>query len=186
MAKKKDVFEKVVEIPEGVTVEIKGEIIKEIIARKGDKENRRTFDSRIVDMEVKDNKIIIRVSKKLGPKKKMFLNTWVAHVKNLLRGLIEPFVYKLKIVYSHFPMKVKIEGDKVIIENFMGCKKERVAKIYNSKVTINKDIIIVESTNIEDAGKTASAIEQATRIKRKDLRKFQDGIYIIEKAGKKV
>ena len=40
--------------------------------------------------------------------------------------------------------------------------------------------------NKERTGRIASNIEQAVRITGKDRRRFQDGIFIIEKAGKKL
>ena len=46
--------------------------------------------------------------------------------------------------------------------------------------------IIVEGIDKEATGQTAANIEQATRITKWDRRVFQDGIYIVEKAGKPI
>ncbi|MEM4727737.1 MAG: 50S ribosomal protein L6, partial [Candidatus Bathyarchaeia archaeon] len=47
---------------------------------------------------------------------------------------------------------------------------------------VKGDDIILEGINIEDVGQTAANIQQATKTKRKDPRKFIDGIYVYEKS----
>jgi large subunit ribosomal protein L6 len=51
-----------------------------------------------------------------------------------------------------------------------------------SSVAVQGDELIVAGINKEHVGQTAANIEQATRIKRRDPRVFQDGIYCIEKS----
>ena len=51
-------------------------------------------------------------------------------------------------------------------------------------VNVNGDIVEISSRDIELAGLTATRMEQLTRVTRRDRRVFQDGIFIIEKAGK--
>ena len=114
------------------------------------------------------------------------LYTFKAHINNLIRGIKEGFTYKLKICSSHFPMSVSVEGDEVIIKNFLGERAPRKAKIMEGvKVEISDDIINVYGVDKEKTGQTAVRIEQATRIKKRDKRIFQDGIYLIEKPGRK-
>ncbi|MBS7635615.1 50S ribosomal protein L6, partial [Candidatus Bathyarchaeota archaeon] len=89
---------------------------------------------------------------------------------------------KLKIVYAHFPISVKVNGNKIIIENFMGERSPRTAKIIGDvKVSVKGDDVIIQGINIEDVSQTAANIEQATRIKNRDPRRFLDGIYVYEK-----
>ncbi|MFH0936330.1 MAG: 50S ribosomal protein L6 [Candidatus Woesearchaeota archaeon] len=84
-------------------------------------------------------------------------------------------------------MNVSIKENNIIINNFLGEKIPRKAKILpNVKVDIQGDIIVLESNNKESAGQTAANIEQATRITNRDRRIFQDGIFITEKAGKSI
>jgi len=100
----------------------------------------------------------------------------------MITGVTKGFTYKLKIVFSHFPISVKVQGDKILIENFTGEKTPRIAKIVGTaKVTVKGDDVIVQGINIEDVGQTAANIEQATKIKKKDPRIFLDGIYIYER-----
>ncbi|HDD40325.1 MAG TPA: 50S ribosomal protein L6, partial [Nitrososphaeria archaeon] len=46
---------------------------------------------------------------------------------------------------------------------------------------VRGDDVIVKGIDKQAVGQTAANIEQATKIRRKDLRKFLDGIYIYEK-----
>jgi large subunit ribosomal protein L6 len=88
----------------------------------------------------------------------------------------------MKIVFAHFPMTVKVTGDKVNIDNFLGERHPRVAKIVGSaKVNVKGDEVTVTGINKEDVGQTMANLEQATKIKGRDPRVFQDGIYLINK-----
>jgi len=105
----------------------------------------------------------------------------------LIKGLSEPFVYKLKICGSHFPITVKVEGKNIIISNYLGEKVPRKCRIVgDAEVKVDGNIITVTSNNKEYAGMTAGIIEKTVQIKLHDRRIFQDGIYITEKAGNKV
>jgi len=119
-------------------------------------------------------------------KEKMVLKTLKAHIENMLMGTKRDFVYSLKICSGHFPMTVTQEGNKIIIKNFLGEKVSRSAKILeNVKVEINKDVITLSGFDIEAVGQSAANLEKSTRITNRDRRRFQDGIYITNKAGEK-
>ncbi|MEK6812853.1 MAG: 50S ribosomal protein L6 [Nanoarchaeota archaeon] len=115
---------------------------------------------------------------------KMVLYTLLAHARNMVQGAAQGFTYKLKICYVHFPMTVKVEGSTVVISNFLGEKIPRKSRILeNVKVKVEGEIIVVEGADLEKVSQTAANIEMTTRITRRDRRRFQDGCYIIEKAG---
>src|SRR5690606_1375479 len=98
------------------------------------------------------------------------------------KGVTEGFTYRMKIVYAHFPMSVKVAGDSVVIENFLGERHPRRARIVgDTKVQVKGDEVEVSGINKEDVGQTMANIEQATRIKGRDPRVFQDGIYLVSK-----
>jgi len=100
----------------------------------------------------------------------------------MIKGVTKGFTYKLKIVFSHFPITVKIKEKTLIIENFTGERNPRKAKIMgDTKVTVKGDDIIVQGINLEDVSQTAANIQNATKIRRKDPRVFLDGIYVYEK-----
>ncbi len=167
-----------IEIPEGVNVSYKNYMLH-VKGPKGELD--REFKHDRVEMSVEDGKIVIYCAL---PKKKDYslAGTWEAHVRNMVKGVTGGFEYHLKILFAHFPMKVSVKGDKVVIENFLGERSPRYAKIYGDvKVEIKGDLVVVKSVNKEHAGQTAANIERATRIKDRDPRVFQDGIYIVKK-----
>jgi large subunit ribosomal protein L6 len=101
----------------------------------------------------------------------------------MITGVKKGFTYKLKIVFSHFPISVKVQGNTVLIENFTGERNPRRAKIVgDAKVKVVGDDVIVQGINLEDVSQTAANIEQATKVRRKDPRVFLDGIYLYEKS----
>ena len=72
-------------------------------------------------------------------------------------------------------------------KNFLGEKSPRTLTLKkNVSIKIEGDLIAIESPNKELAGQMASDIELLTAKANRDLRVFQDGIYMIEKAGKKI
>jgi len=175
--------ERLVEIPKEVEVEVSGDTVNGYLVRaKGPLgENEKFLKYRGVYIEKTDGKIRVYTNEKKSRVKAM-VGTFASHINNLLKGVKDGFEYKLKIVYSHFPMKVRVEGDEVIIENFLGEKYPRKAKIFGRvKVDIKGNDIIVRGIDKEECGQTSANLEQATRIKNLDVRVFQDGIYIVEK-----
>ena len=115
------------------------------------------------------------------------MNTIASHIKNMIKGVQEKFEYQLKICFSHFPINVEIKDKEAIIKNFLGEKIPRKTKIPEGvEVEVDKDIIKVRSVNKELAGQVAADFEIATKIRKRDKRVFQDGIFIINKAGKEI
>ena len=172
-----------IEVPEGVSISVNE---NEFTVKGNGKEIVRSFDLGKVKAEVKDNKLVLTAKGATRRESKMIGTTW-AHLKNMIKGTAEDFVYQLEVCNVHFPMNVKADGDKIIIKSFLGETTERVAKILpNAKVDIKGTAITVSSNNIEAAGQTAANLEKATRLTGRDRRIFQDGIFITEKPGRKI
>lgn len=172
-----------IEIPENVQINVDDNIIK-IKGPKGEVEKK--LHNPLVKLE-KTEKEIILSTQKSTKKEKRVINTFRAHINNLLKGVNEPFLYKLKVCSSHFPMTVTVEKDKLVIKNFMGEKIPRKAKILpNVNVKLNGDIVTVESASRELSGQTAANIEKACRRSGFDKRVFSDGIWMFHKAGKDI
>ncbi len=171
-------IKKEVPIPPEVKVEMSGSEMT-VSGPKG--ELKRNFVHPRLKIELKTDAAVVycELPKK---KEKALIGTWAAHIANMIKGVTEGFEYHLKLVYSHFPVKISVKGDRFLIENFVGEKRPRYAKILDGvKVSVEKDIVKVKSTDKEKAGQTAANIEKATKIRGFDLRVFQDGIYIIKK-----
>jgi len=169
---------KTVKIPENVRVNLDGKIVEVI----GDKARLvRDFSHAPVLIQLEDGEVKISA---FWPRRKeaAIVGTVCSHIENMIRGVTKGFTYKLKIVYSHFPISVKVEGKKILIDNFTGERSPRVAKIVeDTKVIVKGEDIIVQGINLEEISQTAANIEQATKVKSKDPRVFLDGIYIYEK-----
>jgi len=113
------------------------------------------------------------------------VRTVCSHLDNLFVGVTRGFVYKLRAVYSHFPINVSLNGDVVEIRNFIGEKRVRKVQLLPGvKFTRSdavKDQIELNGIDIAAVSLTAAKIQQITNIRHKDLRKFLDGIYVAEK-----
>jgi len=173
----------IIEIPTGVEVEIKKD---EVIMKSGGKEAKREFHLPKIKLEKKENQIIFSCPKATKRELKL-MNTAVAHVRNMIKGFNEAFVYKLEICNVHFPMTAKVEGSELVIKNFLGEKIPRRANLLEGvDVKVSGNIVEVSSHNRELAGQTAANIEISTKLRGRDRRVFQDGIFLTDKPGRKI
>ena len=171
------------ELPEGVSAIVENRIMK-IQGPKGVVE-RKLLIPRVI-VRVENNKIIMEAKKATKREYKM-MATYRAHFKNMIKGVTQGHVYKLKILSSHFPMQVSYKNNVLEVRNFFGEKHPRKLVIPQGvQVKIDGQLIILEGIDKELVGNTASLIEKLTRRTGFDPRIFQDGIYIIEKDGKKI
>jgi len=166
-----------IEVPEGINVEIKD---REISVKKDGNEFSRKYKGFEVRKEG-NNLILINI--KATKKEKKLIKTFAAHLRNIMKGLKEEYVYQLKVCFVHFPVSLELKGDILLIKNFLGEKVPRRAKILPGvKAKIEKDTITISSYDKEKAGQTAANIETASKIRNRDRRVFQDGIFITKKA----
>lgn len=100
----------------------------------------------------------------------------------MIIGVTKGYRYYLKIIFTHFPMSVKVVGSEVQITNLIGEKNIRRAQILPGvKVTIKGEDIIVEGIDLEKVAQTAANIERVSKISGFDRRVFGDGVYIYKK-----
>ena len=181
--KMKKKLSKIIEVPKGIEINLEG---NKLTVKGPEGENKKTFNITNLIFEKKDNQIIMRCEKATKKEKKM-MNTISAHIKNMIKGVQKKFEYKLKVCFSHFPITVEIKESEAIIKNFLGEKIPRKVKIPGDvEVEADKEIITITSFDKELAGQTAANFETATRIKKKDRRIFQDGIFITNKDGREM
>ena len=171
-------IKKIISIPEGVTVTFE----KNVLSASGPKGTiTRFLWYPGVNIDVNGSEIIVD-SVSSRTKQKAMVGTYTSHITNMMKGVVDGFEYHMKVVYSHFPMQIKVNGKQFVINNFLGEKKPRVSNILGeTSVKASGDEVIVTGINKEDVGQTAANIEQKTKIKRFDPRVFQDGIYIVGK-----
>jgi large subunit ribosomal protein L6 len=167
-----------IEIPSEVKVQFKGNTLK-VEGPKGTL--IRNFSHPKISMKVTKNRIVIE---SIMPKKKegALVGTWEAHVSNMIVGVTKGFIYTMKVVYSHFPVKTILKGDEFVIENFLGESHPRKAKIVGeTKVEIKGDTVTLTGIDLEHVSQSCANIELATKIRSYDPRVFQDGIYRVGK-----
>lgn len=167
-----------VQVPDGVEIRLE----EKKITVKGTKGTlSRDFSG--VPISIDSNGNVVRISAEWPRKKEAALvGTLYSHVLNMVKGVQKGFTYKIKIVFSHFPISAKVQGKSVLIENFTGERRARRAKIIGDvKVRVEAEDIVVQGLNLEDVSQTAANIEQATRVRRKDPRVFLDGLYVYER-----
>lgn len=113
------------------------------------------------------------------------VRTVCSHIENMIVGVTRGFTYKMRFVYSHFPINVAISGNTVEIRNFLGERRVRKIDLLPGVTYVRsesvKDQIELSGTDIVNVSLTAAKIQQATNVRHKDLRKFLDGIYVSEK-----
>lgn len=171
-------MERKTKIPDGIEAEIND---NEVIIKKNGEQLREKFQLGKINLEKKENHVKIQVDNPRR-KEKALAGTIQGKIQNMIKGLQEGYEYKLRAIYKHFPMNINVEGNKVKIQNFAGEKEPRYSKVKeDTEVEVKGEEIIVKGRNKADAGQTAANLEQATWIKNKDPRVFEDGIYIIEK-----
>lgn len=168
-----------IEVPEGVTVSIDGN--KKVTVKSDKATLIRNFSYANVLMEAKDNTVRVWAE---WPRKKeaALVGTINSHIRNMITGVTKGYTYKMKIVFSHFPITVKLQDKSVVVENFTGEKRPRKLKIVGDvKVKLETEDIIIQGNNLEDVSQTAANIENGTRVTNKDPRVFLDGIYVYER-----
>ena len=132
-----------------------------------------------------DESVVVIESDAEDAKTDATVGTFESHVRNMIHGVTEGWEYRMEVFYAHFPMQVSVDGDQVLIKNFLGEKAPRRAKVRgDTEVQVDGEEVILSGPNKEDVGQTAADIEQLTRVKDKDTRVFQDGVYITEKPTK--
>ena len=113
------------------------------------------------------------------------VRTVCSHVENMIIGTTRGFLYKMRFVYSHFPINVSTSGENIEIRNFLGERRVRKVKLPEGVVYLRsedtKDEIQLSGIDITQVSLTAAKIQQSTNVRHKDLRKFLDGIYASEK-----
>ncbi len=159
-----------VAIPEGVTVEIDG---RNVTAKGPRGTVTKTF-SAVIKIEKKDNELVVNG----GEKERAYIGTVNSILSSMVQGVSEGFSKSLKILYAHFPVTLEVKGDRVLVKNFIGEKYPRKSRIIgDTKVEVKGQSVTISGPDKEAVGQTAANLRAAMKIRKKDSRIFQDGIY---------
>lgn len=172
-------------------VEIKSRIVK-VTGKKG----TLTRDFKHINMdlfitdsepdeETEETHRIVKLDLWFGTRKQLScVRTVCSHILNMFTGVQRGFCYKMRFVYSHFPINVTTNANMVEIRNFLGERRVRKVELPEGVSYLRsadvKDEIQLSGIDIAKVSLTAARIQQATCIRKKDLRKFLDGIYVSE------
>lgn len=165
------------EIPEGITVNIQGTSIE----TKGSLgSNKRAFNDSLIKVSKKENRLIIEITKVSGLLKKAAKTqiSFKRELENDMKGVNTLFEKRMRVVFAHFPITVEVKGDKVYINNIIGERVPRISDIVGTtKVEAKGQNVRVYGTSLDDVSQTAANIRQICKIRNKDSRVFQDGVY---------
>ncbi len=178
MSTKVQEFKDHVDIPQGVTVTVNKHMVS-FVGPLG--KTFKSFRSIPINVKVDEGKVLLTA---IGSKKRDYaiLHTARSIVRNICEGLVTGYTIKMKVVFSHFPITVKVDGKKILIENFQGERAPRITHIVgNTKVTPKGDDVVLTGDVWTDITQTAANIELRSKVKNKDHRVFLDGIYVFEK-----
>ena len=182
-------------VPEGVTASSKCKVIT-ITGPRG----TLTKDFSHINMELQiiegtpasdeeeATPTVIRVQLWFANRKQLAcVRTISSHITNMITGVTKGFLYKMRFVYSHFPINVTLSGNTVEIRNFLGEKRVRKVELCEGVEYVRsssvKDQIELSGNDLTMVSLAAAKIQQATNVRNKDLRKFLDGIYVSEKGA---
>ena len=97
------------------------------------------------------------------------VRTICSHIENLFTGVTRGFLYKMRFVYSHFPINVTLSGETVEIRNFLGEKRVRKVPLLKGvkyERTANvKDQIELSGIDIAAVSLVAARIQLATNVR---------------------
>lgn len=156
-----------IEIPDGVTFQVDG---SKVSAKGPQGEVVKVF-SKNATIKLDGNKISVTADKALKGTIESLLNSMAV-------GVTTGFTKKLKVLYAHFPISIEVKGNEVTIKNFLGERQPRKTVLVGStKLDVKGQNITVSGPDKEAVGQTAANLRTTTRIRDKDGRIFQDGIY---------
>merc|ERR1719473_623954 len=110
-------------------------------------------------------------------------------VSKMIIGVLTGYRYKMRLIYAHFPINVSFTDNNKCIEirNFLGEKVVRKCDMIGEsivKLGKLKDELYIEGNDLEDVSQSASRIHLSCMVRKKDIRKFLDGIYVWAKGPK--
>lgn len=170
-----------IEIPEDITLSIDG--MK--LTFKGKKGEIQKDFSHVKKVDIQYKEKIVTLSSYFPRRStEATLGTLRSIIQNAIEGVTKGYTYKMKIAYSHFPITVATDGNKILVKNFIGERSPRVtykAGSHSIDVKATKEDVVISGIDKEEVGQTAANIQRICRIRQKDKRIFQDGIYVYEK-----
>lgn len=175
-------YKEEMEIPEGVKVTLDGNHHITVKGPNG-KITKDFSHVRGIKVSIEGNKIFFSTN---FPKSGTLAltKTIINLIKNLIIGVQTNYKYICKVCYSHFPCTVEVKPNKkeIHVINFLGERAPRVTHyLDNVEVKVEGEDVILIGPDKETLGQTAANIQKCCRIRKKDPRVFQDGVYLYKR-----
>ncbi len=159
------------EIPQGINVRVDGRIV---IVKGPQGEVKKTM-AKTTKVSVSGNSVSVESA---DPAMK---GTAEAIIEGMMAGASEGYTKNMKLLHAHFPISIEVKGSEITIKNFLGEKQPRKTVLVGStKVQAKGQSVTISGPDKEAVGQTLANIRQAMKIKDKDGRVFQDGLYDAE------
>ncbi len=171
------IFMASVEIPSGITVSVSGNVV---ITKGALGTNERTFNSSLVEVKADGKTVAVNPvdDRKLARKAGTAAQAFASEIRSDIEGVAKYFEASMEAVFAHFPITLEVKGQKLMIKNMFGERSPRVADLVGgTKVEIKEKSVRIYGTKRDDVGQTAANIRTACKVRKKDVRVFQDGIY---------
>ncbi len=166
-----------IEVPNGVQVEIKG---TEISTKGSLGANTRSYNDSLLSVKREGSKVVIDHTKEKAQEMKGALaeKALAKEIQNDVDGVTKHYEKNMQVVFAHFPATVETKGNVILIKNLIGERAPRTAAIAGStKVEVKGQAVRIYGTSKDDVSQTAANIRKACKIRKKDERIFQDGLY---------
>lgn len=173
--------QKTLEVPEGVTVAVKSRIVT-VKGKRGT--ITRNFQHLPIDLHLENKGKLVVAELWFGERRgNACIRTLISHIKNMMTGVTKGYLYKMRLVYNHFPITVNIEnkGKSVEVRNYLGEKIVRKVEMMSDTVCVRTDVkdeISLSGIDVDAVSQSAANIQQISRMCTKDIRKFLDGVYV--------
>ncbi len=159
------------DIPQGINVRVDG---RKVIVKGPQGEIQKTV-AKGTTVKVSGNAIEVEASDRA------IAGTTEAVIRGMIEGASKGYTRSMKLLHAHFPISIEVKGTEIAIKNFLGEKQARKTVLVGStKVQAKGQSVTISGPDKEAVGQTLANIRQAMRIKDKDGRVFQDGIYDAE------
>jgi len=174
--------EEILEIPRGVSVKVDN---NNNVTIKGPKGGPITKDfSHATNIKISSDGGKVKISSHFPRNKtQALIGTLTSLIKNLITGVQTNYKYVCMVVYSHFPCNCEVKKGEIHVVNFLGERSPRTSKYDDThvKVTVDGDEVFIEGPDKEQLGQVAANIKRSCRIRKKDPRVFQDGVYLYKR-----
>lgn len=167
-----------IEIPQGVTVELKDGEVKV----KGPKGELKRKLHELVNVNIENNIVTVDVAKKEDKKERALWGTFASHIKNMVVGVTDGFKKQLEV--NGVGYRVAMQGKDLKLE--VGYSHPVIYNVADGvQASVEKNLITLESADKELVGRVASeirAIRKPEPYKGKGIKYVEETIR--RKAGK--